>query len=205
MGQRVPPRSDETQTLLAAYAAGALSPYLHALVGAHLTLSETNRAAVLALERTAGADIDAMPAPKPLRAPRDHMLAAIYAGGYYGRGRPPQNDPELPEALHRLTGAGLDALDWRAAWPGFETFRLPFDGVCDALFLKGAPCALVPEHGHEGLEAILVLRGSYVDGDRRYAKGDLALSRSAETHSPVAETDGCLCFVVHERPSKRAA
>lgn len=203
MGQRVSPHTDDTQTLLAAYAAGALSPHLHALVNAHLALSETNRAAVLALERTAGADIEAMPAPKPLRAPRDHMLAAIYAGGYYGRGQPLQRDPELPEALYRLTGAGLDALDWRPEWPGFQTCRLSFDGLCDARFLKGAPCAIVPEHGHEGLEAILVLRGSYVDGDRRYAKGDLALSRSVEPHSPVAEKDGCLCFVVHERPSKR--
>ncbi|MFD1331474.1 hypothetical protein ACFQ4O_05620 [Methylopila musalis] len=203
MGQSAPPDRDETQALLAAYAAGALSPHLHALVGAHLALSDANRAAVLALERTAGADIDAMPSPRPLRAARDHMLAAIYAGGYYGRGRPIERDPELPEALYRLTGAGLDALDWRPAGPGFRAARLPFDGVCDGLFLMGEPCAIVPEHGHAGLEAVLALRGEFTDGGRRYVRGDVAVARGPEPHSPVVGEDGCVCFVVQERGTSR--
>ena len=56
----------------------------------------------------------------------------------------------------------------------------------------------MPKHGHEALEATLVLHGGYSDETGAYNKGDLVVANSEEVHSPVsAETTGCLCLVVY--------
>ena len=55
----------------------------------------------------------------------------------------------------------------------------------------------MPKHGHEALEATLVLHGGYSDEKGDYNKGDLVVASSEEVHSPVSDSSGCICLVVH--------
>lgn len=189
--------------LLGGYAAGTLDPYLHALIESHLILSEENRAFVQALEAAAGAELDALPPAAGDRAARDHVLAAIYAGGWYGRPRPPKLDPDLPEPLARLVTTSLDDAAWRLVAPGLREHKLrPADGVA-ASFYKIRRGQAMPVHTHEGLEATLVLRGAFEDQTGRYRRGDVAVADSSLDHRPVADPrDGCVCFAVTDAPRR---
>lgn len=187
--------------LLAGYVAGSLDPYLHALVESHLILSDENREAVRALEARAGEELDAL-APDPARRPaRDAVLAAIYAGGWYGRPRPRKIDPDVPEPLERLFGARLDDAPWRFAAPGVREHMLFADETVRASFYRIRPGQRLPAHSHSGLEATLVLKGAYSDGLGRYRRGDVALADPTVEHRPVADRDEpCVCFVVTQGP-----
>ena len=55
----------------------------------------------------------------------------------------------------------------------------------------------MPKHGHEALEATLVLHGGYHDEKGDYNKGDLVVASSDEVHSPVSASSGCICLVVY--------
>ena len=55
----------------------------------------------------------------------------------------------------------------------------------------------MPKHGHEALEATLVLHGGYSDEKGEYNKGDLVVASNEEVHSPVSASSGCICLVVY--------
>lgn len=187
--------------MLAGYVAGALDPYLHALIGAHLMLSDENRSFVRALEAEAGAAVEAIDAPKPARAARDHILSAIYAGGYYGRGAPVQRDPEVPEPLYRLINQSLDDLPWKLKLPGLREHVLSDVDGAEASFLKISAGQAMPTHTHSGSEVTLVLRGAFSDGRARYARGDVAAADPSVDHRPIADSAGeCICFAVTDGP-----
>lgn len=193
--------SRSIDAMLVGYVAGTLEPYLHALIGCHLMLSGENRAFVRALEAEAGAAMEAIDPPKPTRSARDHVLSAIYAGGYYGRPTPVQRDPEIPEPLYRLVGAGLDQLPWKTLIPGLREHVLKDAGGLHASLMKIGAGHAMPVHTHEGVEATLVLRGAFSDARGRYGRGDVAVADPSVDHRPVADGDGeCICFAVTDGP-----
>lgn len=199
-GDAEPPRAIDR--LLRGYAAGTLDPYFHALTEAHLILSDENRAFVRALESERGDALEDAPPIPMKRAARDAVLAAIYAHGWYGRPRPPQIDPAMPEPVARLVGAPLDKLPWRFAAPGVKEHRVskPGESVTALLYLV-QPGRKVPSHSHSGLEATLVLKGSFSDQAGDYFRGDVAVADASVDHQPVADRNGpCVCFAVTEGP-----
>lgn len=189
--------------LLAGYVVGALEPHMHALVTAHLMLSDENRGFVRALEAEAGAALDRIDAPLPQRVPRDHVLSAIYAGGYYGTGRPAQHDPELPSPLYRLVGKRLDQLPWKRKLPGLKECKIfDRDGV-EAIFYHISAGRRMPKHTHAGSEATLVLRGAFHDERDVYRRGDVSLADGYVEHRPTTTPDeDCVCFAVTDAPLK---
>jgi putative transcriptional regulator len=61
----------------------------------------------------------------------------------------------------------------------------------------------MPSHTHPGMEATLVLKGSFADATGYYGRGDLAVVDSDVDHKPVAGADeDCICFAVSEGPVK---
>ncbi|WP_309389695.1 ChrR family anti-sigma-E factor [Chelatococcus sambhunathii] len=191
------------ERLLDGYARGALDPYSHALVEAHLILSPENRDYVRNIEATIGEELEAVPSTRPQRAARDQVLAAIYAGGWYGRPRPPKIDPDLPEPLARLVGAPLSDLKWRFAAPGAREHRVFEGGGISASFIQVKPSRRLPQHTHCGIEATLVIKGAFSDHLGRYRRGDVAVADPSVDHSPIADPDGpCVCFVVAEGPPR---
>lgn len=189
--------------LLAGYAAGALHPYLHALIEAHLILSDENRARVRAMEEAAADEIEEIE-PRPIdRTARDAVLGAIYAGGWYGRPRPVKHDPEVPDPLDRLIGMRLDEAPWRFAAPGLKEHVVARDGEVTASLIRIKPGRAAPRHTHAGQEVTLVLKGAFFDPSGVYRRGDVAVADAAVDHRPVAEPGGpCICFAVSDAPLK---
>jgi len=63
------------------------------------------------------------------------------------------------------------------------------------------PGTRMPEHGHAGLEATLVLAGGLHDGARLYRRGDIAFCDETVVHSlEVAEGEPCLYLLVSSVP-----
>jgi putative transcriptional regulator len=61
----------------------------------------------------------------------------------------------------------------------------------------------VPEHGHGGRELTLVLSGSFHDGEKLFARGDLDEADASVQHQPVATPDeDCICLAVTDAPLK---
>jgi putative transcriptional regulator len=194
-------RSASTDLLLASYAAGGLSRPLHALVGSHIALNRSSRAYVSALEGIAADGLDAEPAPTPV-AERGKRLAAIFADDLRA---PPvaAGDAVLPPPLAAYVGRPFDAIRWRTVLPGLREAKIEErDGVEASLLWIRAGRAM-PAHTHHGLEATLVLKGSFNDAGGHYERGDLSIADDEVDHKPVAGAEeDCICFAVSEGPVK---
>jgi anti-sigma factor ChrR (cupin superfamily) len=64
-----------------------------------------------------------------------------------------------------------------------------------AAFLRYAPGAHIPRHRHEGLEHILILRGSQQDERGVYAAGTFVVNPPGSAHD-VSSPDGCLVLII---------
>jgi putative transcriptional regulator len=63
--------------------------------------------------------------------------------------------------------------------------------------LKIKPGKAAPRHTHNGMEATLVLRGAFRDGERVYERGELAVADHDVQHRPRAEgEEDCICLAV---------
>lgn len=68
-----------------------------------------------------------------------------------------------------------------------------------AAFLRYLPGASVPSHIHRGLEHILILAGSQLDGDKVYGKGDLVIHDAGSDHQ-ITSPEGCVVLGIWQRP-----
>lgn len=68
-----------------------------------------------------------------------------------------------------------------------------------AAFLHYAPGASVPPHKHQGLEHILILQGSQLDGDKVYCAGTLVIHPVDTVHG-LSSPEGCVALGIWERP-----
>jgi putative transcriptional regulator len=192
----VSPAHHPSEDVLADYASGALADGPSLVVSAHLEHCACCRKAKAlfeaiggeALEETAPADMpsDALdlalarldrPAPaieseSEAAAPGDVALPAALRGRRFGR--------------RRYVGPGTWVAHVRSSSPdGWRTY-----------LLRAPSGAAVPQHGHNGPEYTVVLRGAYRDGDVRYDAGDFAACDEDDRHDLKAEgPDPCLCLI----------
>lgn len=187
--------------LIADYATGALGGAMSVLVEAHLELSPRNRRYLRDLDALGGVML--AEAPPVALTDRDARLAAIFADNaapdaIVARPAPPA-DPVLPPALRRFVGRPFADLAWKARLPGIRECRLDGrHGEASLMWIKGNRA--VPAHTHPGLEAVLVLQGGFTDGRGQFERGDIAVADETINHSPVADEEGCICFMVEEGP-----
>ena len=87
---------------------------------------------------------------------------------------------------------------WRFAYPGVRHMELPIGDAGETVkLLKIKPGKAAPRHTHHGMEATLVLRGAFRDGERVYERGELAVADDDVQHRPRAEGDeDCICLAV---------
>jgi putative transcriptional regulator len=193
-------RSPAADALLASYAAGALAQPLHVLVASHLALKPESRRYVAALESLAGAAMDAEPVFAPV-AERGRRLAAIYADG--GDIPRPCAKGLAPEPLASFLGRPYEALRWRTVLPGLKEAKIVDDDGCEASMLWIRAGRAMPSHTHHGMEATLVLQGSFSDAHGHYERGDIAIADDEIDHKPIAGSEeDCICFAVSEGPVK---
>jgi putative transcriptional regulator len=192
-------------SLLASYAAGNLSRPLHALVASHLALSPDNRQYVAAFEAMAGESMELEPVLTGSVADRGRRLAAIFAQDAAPEQPIPAApaDALLPAPLAAYLGQPFDQLRWRTVLPGLKEVKLEDAAGVEASLLWIKAGRAMPSHTHPGIEATLVLRGSFDDALGHYERGDLAVADSDVDHKPVAgHGEDCICFAVSEGPVK---
>jgi putative transcriptional regulator len=165
------------ESLLAAYEANGLSEPFAVIVAAHLQMQAEKGAA--ALPR---ADVWRVP-----HAPWSEAMIEL-----------------MPLALRAYVGRHLGgAIRWRRILPGLKLCPVTQDAGGYASFLRCRPGKAIPNHTHQGIEAVLVLQGGFHDADGDYVRGDLAVADGTVDHRPVAdEPDECIIFMVLGAPVK---
>jgi putative transcriptional regulator len=196
-------QSGALDALLASYAAGALSRPLHILVASHLVLKSDNRAFVATLEDVIASDIADGSATLSSRE-RDSRLAAIFSIAIpEAEDLPEAGAAFLPAPLSQYIGQAYETLPWRSVMPGLKEVQFDHAPGCEASMLWIKRGCAMPAHTHPGIEATLVLKGSFEDASGFYGRGDLAVVDSDVDHKPVAGRDeDCICFAVSDGPVK---
>ncbi len=106
---------------------------------------------------------------------------------------------KIPSTLSEYLGSDFDTKLWKSSINNIKYKDIKFqDRNISGKLLEIPANKSMPKHGHEALEATLVLHGGYSDEKGDYSKGDLVVASSDEVHSPVsADPSGCICLVVY--------
>jgi putative transcriptional regulator len=97
-------------------------------------------------------------------------------------------------------GGNLDAVRWRWVSPGSWLRHAKIAGVGQLHLIKCSSNVVLPEHGHEGSELTMVLRGTLSDSTGLYHPGDVCDLDESIEHAPKAGVEGCICVVAQDRP-----
>lgn len=109
-----------------------------------------------------------------------------------------ETDIKIPSTLAGYLETNVDTTKWKSSINNIKYKEIVFqDKNISGKLLEIPANKSMPKHGHEALEATLVLHGGYSDEKGDYNKGDLVVASSDEVHSPVSATSGCICLVVH--------
>ena len=122
---------------------------------------------------------------------------AADASGSISVGRPvTKRKPGI--SANELLDLPVESLNWRR---GLSGVRYAAVGTPGTKFMKLDPGQSAPLHGHNDLEATVVLSGRFSDGHGTYSRGDLVLGEPGMRHKPAAVGgEPCVCFVAH-RPT----
>jgi putative transcriptional regulator len=109
-----------------------------------------------------------------------------------------QSEIKVPSTLSEYLGSDFDTKNWKSSINNIKYKDIKFqDRNISGKLLEIPANKSMPKHGHEALEATLVLHGGYFDETGDYNKGDLVVASSDEVHSPVSDSSGCICLVVY--------
>lgn len=180
-----------------AYTAGTLDEATSILVATHLALcpicrNETEIAETIGgifLEdtsnlQTSNSDIGFAPKSTPLVQET--------------AGPPVMRTFVLPKPLRRYTGGDAQELAWKSIGGRIRQFPIETKDKSTTARLLSIPASKgVPDHGHRGFEATLVLSGSFYDRDSWYRRGDISIADPTVIHHPTAgPEEDCICLVV---------
>lgn len=115
----------------------------------------------------------------------------------------PRIDAVLPRPLQAAAGGDIGDVRWAPVGMGVRQAVLggDDDGMARLLWIPAGQA--MPDHGHSGAEYTLVLQGAFIDGEDRFARGDLEVADNSVSHMPVADLgEPCICLVVTDAPLK---
>ena len=195
------------------FASGNLNEALAAVVSAHISLCDTcqeklnelNMVGGVLLESAEPCDIN----PETLEnldIEFERMMAqASVEEKPELKPRVQEEDTNtLPVDIRNLVNADFDELNWKFLAPGIQTYKLPIsESNGDLRLLKIKPGYALPEHGHDGSELTLVLKGSYSDKFGQFCRGDIADLDHEVEHQPIVdEGEECICLAATDKPLK---
>ena len=110
-----------------------------------------------------------------------------------------ESNIKIPSSLSEYLGSDFDTKNWKSTINNIKYKDIKFqDKNISGTLLEIPANKSMPKHGHESLEATLVLHGGYSDEKGDYNKGDLVVASNEEVHSPVSsDISGCICLVVY--------
>lgn len=192
------PLSPSLESLVAQYAAGDLGYGMSVLMASYITLSPAARDQYRALEQLNGVLLDEAEQSDVKEDALDAIMARLDEPEPEEQNVSVQENQDLPAVLRELLDVSVEDADWRFAYPGVKQVKLPFGDNSETVkLLKIKPGKAAPRHTHKGIEATLVLRGAFRDGNRLYERGQLALADQHIQHRPRAEgIEDCICLAV---------
>ncbi|MEP6066145.1 MAG: ChrR family anti-sigma-E factor [Paracoccaceae bacterium] len=191
-----------TDAVLMAYAAGTLPEAFNLMVAAHVSLCDECRAQMETYDAIGGAVLDQKP---------EHSVAmdqgslsktmALISAGASDEIKVTRTPGVLPAPLQDYVGGDLDAIRWRPIGMGVKQAILKTSKDASARFLFIPAGAAMPDHGHNGLEMTMVLKGAFMDEGDYFARGDVDVADSHVHHTPVADVhEDCICLAVSDAP-----
>lgn len=187
---------------LVAYGAGSLDEATALLVATHLALCPRCRDEVARIETMGGTLLEGLPLAQMQSGALDAILARLDEPAPPPRRTPRPTAPSfIPEPLRGYLGGGIEGIRWKRLASGLEQSLVLESGRARARLYRIAPGVTIPEHGHDGNELTLVLRGGFSDINGHYGPGDVACADDEVVHNPVADRDGaCICLAVTDAP-----
>jgi putative transcriptional regulator len=187
---------------LLSYAAGALNPGRSLMVASHLAYHDDLQNTVADAEVIGGALLNSMTEADVSDSAFDQLMSRI------DKNPAPEVKPVAagssmyPEALTEFIDGDVNSLKWKFMGPGMQNSRLwtgPNDERLWLLRARGG--VMVPEHGHNGEEWTLLLKGSYRTDLGEYGVGDVDVADEEIVHQPKINPDEeCVCLVFTEGP-----
>jgi len=197
-------RSHPSEATLLAYAAGTLSTGNSLAVAVHLQFCKKCREPIAAWEAVAGTLLDDMPESEMADEALALALARVHSGE---RAREPARVERLEigglELPRVIAAAGVRKRRWIA--PGIWRASIPAASRApsETYLIRLGPNRKIPLHGHEGMETICVMKGSFSDASGRYGIGDFLELDETMLHEPVAGPESeCICIISSEHPPK---
>lgn len=205
------PAPDE---LLLDYAVGATSPGKALLVATHLAMCDASRQRFAMLMEIGGAVLASLDGVRLARTTAEGVIAKAGAKGASSAGCPtPRALPAmtlepapaggaLPPPLAALLADAAAPPRWRRLGMGVQVAELALSTPeAKTQLLRARPGVRIKEHTHVGEEAVLIVKGAFIDRRERYEAGDVAISDDGTTHAPLVDDAGeCLCLAVTEGP-----
>ncbi|MGB7240929.1 MAG: ChrR family anti-sigma-E factor [Sulfitobacter sp.] len=192
---------------LMGYTTGVLPEAFNLIVATHLSLCDSCRAQAASFEALGGEVLEQTKPDAALAPIGKDSLDATFA--LIETPQTPSPQPAvakpgvLPAPLQAYVGGDLEAVKWRAVGLGVKQAILPTSKNATARLLLIPAGAAMPDHGHQGTEITMVLKGAFHDEDDYFARGDVEIADSDMHHTPVADIkEDCICLAVSDAPLK---
>lgn len=202
------PLSPSMESLLAAYASGHLGHGMSVLMASFLTLSPVARRQMETFETLNGIMLEDAETAEMSEDALISLMTRLDApdpdeANYAANGNAEsviRINSDLPAPLRAVLDHPIEDQRWRFAYPGVRQLSLGIGDYDERVnLLKIKPGKAAPRHTHKGIEATLVLRGAFRDGNRLYERGQLALADQHIQHRPRAEgNEDCICLAVND-------
>ena len=182
--------------LLMAYSAGTLPEAFNLVVATHISMCDDCRARLEAFDTVGGALLDTADTADLSDACLADTLALIAdAPQVFDAPRPVSKTSVFPAPLQDYVGGDLDSVQWKRLGGGVSQYLLDTSRDATVRLLHIPAGMKVPDHGHRGTELTLVLKGAFLDGEDRFARGDIEVADEDLNHTPIADIgEDCICL-----------
>jgi putative transcriptional regulator len=187
---------------LLSYAAGALDPGRSLMVASHLAYHDDLQESVADAEAIAGSLLESMQGTDVPDRVLEQLMARLDDAAVPELKPVISDGTRFPQPLVEFIGSDLDSLNWRFMGPGMQNARL-WNGPNDERLwlLKARGGIVVPEHGHNGEEWTLVLKGSYRTELGQFGVGEIDVADENIEHKPLIDNgEECICLVMTQGP-----
>ncbi len=190
--------------MLMAYSAGTLPEAFDLVIAAHVSMCDECRARLGSFDALGGSILEECDAPGTLEVSFEDTLARITGADVVPEPKPIRIPGDvLPGPVQDYVGGGLDDVRWRPAGAGVRQAILNTSKGASVRLLKIPAGSAMPDHGHNGTEMTLVLKGAFKDEHDRFGPGDVEIADEDLHHTPIAEEgEDCICLAATDAPLK---
>ena len=189
-----------TDALLMSYASGTLDEGFSIVVATHISLCDECRAHLESFEAVGGSLMDACGSVEMGDDALEATMALIAAAPQFET-KPKISAKVFPQPLCDYIGGDLEDVHWKPVGGGVRQSVLKVDSGAQVRLLSIPAGAAMPNHGHNGLELTLVLKGAFRDEVDRFGRGDIEIANEELHHTPIAEEgQECICLAATDAP-----